>query len=369
MLIRLTQIDGKLPNLALMKLAHWHKSKGDTVMFERSISKGIFEPDYDVVYGSAIFTTSMKKIKQFATNFPNSIIGGSFTTEKHHTEEQKIIFSEIKNIATVAGIKQSVEEYLGMEKYSYENYDYTIYPKFEHSIGFTQRGCRKKCSFCGVPDKEGSNVVVNTISDIYRQGTEKKIHLLDNDFFGQELWKERSIEIIEGDYKVCFNQGINIRLIHKEGAELLAQMKYYDDSFKKRRIYTAWDNGRNDEKVFKIGIQTMLDAGVKPFHIMVYMLCGYWNNESWEDIKWRANEMVKLKLMPYPMRHLKAMNEPSRYEYRRKKGYTHFDDLGKFQDYYIDRRYQFIEWEQFINETEKDYYNRKNNTQLQTSLF
>ena len=28
MRVRLTHLDGKLPNLALMKLAHWHRSLG-----------------------------------------------------------------------------------------------------------------------------------------------------------------------------------------------------------------------------------------------------------------------------------------------------------------------------------------------------
>ena len=116
--IRLTQIDGALPNLALMKLSHWHKSKGDDVYLSRSISRDLFEPEYDKVYGSAIFTTSMKKIKQFATNFKMPVLGGSFTTEKHHTPEQKNIFNEIKEIAVVSKLEQTVEEYLGMKKLS-----------------------------------------------------------------------------------------------------------------------------------------------------------------------------------------------------------------------------------------------------------
>ena len=29
--VRLTHIDGKLPNLALMKLSHWHRAQGDQV--------------------------------------------------------------------------------------------------------------------------------------------------------------------------------------------------------------------------------------------------------------------------------------------------------------------------------------------------
>ena len=33
--------------------------------------------------------------------------------------------------------------------------DYSDYPSFTASIGFTQRGCRLSCSFCDVPTKEG----------------------------------------------------------------------------------------------------------------------------------------------------------------------------------------------------------------------
>lgn len=35
MRVKLVQIDGKLPNLALMRLASWHKSRNDAVTFTR----------------------------------------------------------------------------------------------------------------------------------------------------------------------------------------------------------------------------------------------------------------------------------------------------------------------------------------------
>ena len=58
MRVRLTHIDGHLPNLALMSLSAWHKAQGDEVHFHRSPSRQLGEPDYDVVYASAIFTKS-----------------------------------------------------------------------------------------------------------------------------------------------------------------------------------------------------------------------------------------------------------------------------------------------------------------------
>lgn len=311
--IRLTQLDGKLPNLALMKLSHWHKSQGDNVFFKKSIERDMFDIDYDVVYGSAIFIETRKKAEMFLRNFPNAIIGG-----------------------TGYDINKKVEDLIGCGEYEYENYDYSIYPDFHHSIGFTQRGCRLRCSFCVVPKKEGKNQVVNSIYDIWRPGTEKKVHLLDNDFFGQPEWEKRADEIIDGKFKVSFNQGINVRLIHEEGAKRLVKMKYMDDQFKKRRIYTAWDN-RRDESIFMKGINIMLTAGVKPHHIMVYMLCGYWSWETWDDILYRFDKMKKIGLLPYPMVYM----QPNGNSIDKKQ-------LKKFQRYVVRGYYRWIKWKDYL---------------------
>ena len=56
--VRLTHIDGKLPNLALMKLAHWHRAEGDHVTLTHTPQPSLFESGYDLVYGSAIFDWS-----------------------------------------------------------------------------------------------------------------------------------------------------------------------------------------------------------------------------------------------------------------------------------------------------------------------
>ena len=48
--IGLIDVDGKQPNIALMKLSRWHKQRGDHVEFCNYIDH------YDVVYKSKIFT-------------------------------------------------------------------------------------------------------------------------------------------------------------------------------------------------------------------------------------------------------------------------------------------------------------------------
>lgn len=275
MKIRLTQIDGKLPNLALMKLSHFYKSQGHDIYFESSITRSMFEPEYDIVFGSAIFSTSDNKIKLFLSQFPKAIIGG-----------------------TGSGEKWTVEDFIG----DYPDfYDYSIYPDFRHSIGFSQRGCRLRCKFCVVPEKEGKNRSVNSISEIWRGSPHpKNLLLLDNDFFGQPDWREKSDEIINGGFKVCFSQGINVRLFDREAAQVLGQMKYYDDAFERKRIYTAWDNLR-DADIFFRGIGHLTDAGVKPDEIMVYFLCNYWQKGLTSDVWERFSRMVEVGLRPYPM--------------------------------------------------------------------
>lgn len=279
MRVRLTQIDGKLPNLALMKLSAYHRSRGDEITFSKHIERDLLEPPYDRVYGSAIFSFSAGRVARFRSEFPDAVVGGTHNTADNTTVEQ------------VLGIPEG------------EHYDYSIYPRFDGSIGFTQRGCRLKCGFCVVPKKEGRPRSVNTIADIWRgYHWPKHIHLLDNDFFGQprEQWQARVQEIIAGGFRVCLNQGINTRMIDDESAAAIKAMGYWDDSFKVKRLYTAWDNIGDEGRFFK-GVDILERHGIPPSHLLVYMLVGYDKRETWERVLYRFGRMTERKILPYPM--------------------------------------------------------------------
>jgi hypothetical protein len=185
MRVRLAQLDGKLPNLALMKLAHYHRARGDEIVLTKDARRGLSEGRFDRVYGSAIFSYSAPRVAEFRSHFPKAFVGGTWDPSDNTTVEQ------------VLGVEES------------ERYDYSIYDGFNASIGFTQRGCRLKCGFCVVPKKEGKPRSVNTIADIWRgEPYPRHLHLLDNDFFGQphEQWQARIDEIRNGNFKVCFNK-------------------------------------------------------------------------------------------------------------------------------------------------------------------
>lgn len=304
MRVRLTQIDGKLPNLALMKLAHWHKSRGDEVVFTREAARDMFEGDYDRVYGSAIFKFSAPKLDRFRAAWPDAIVGGTGTDSQ----------------ATIEGV-------LGG---NYDYYDYGPYPTFRSSIGFTQRGCRLSCKFCVVPAKEGKPRDQSTIAEIWRGDPyPRHLHLLDNDFFGAPAWRERIAEMRDGGFRVSFTQGINVRAMTPEVAAAIASIEYRDDGFSRRRLYTAWDNLKDEETFFR-GVDMLEAAGVPPTHLMAYMLVGFDKRETWERLWHRFNRMVERGIRPYPM----VFDRNRR-------------DLKRFQRWVVTGLYRAVPWESY----------------------
>jgi hypothetical protein len=195
--VLLLQLDGKIPNLALMRIASHHRQAGDEVSFRfagnvQAVEKNLFESP-ELVYASTIFLKTAPVTKRLKEIYPNAIIGG-----------------------TGYDLTTTVEQY-GITT---QELDFSLYPRFRQSIGFTQRGCRLKCEFCVVPKKEGRVKPERTIAEIWRGDPwPKELLLLDNDFFGQSDWRSRIAEIRDGGFKVSFNQGINCRCITDEAAE------------------------------------------------------------------------------------------------------------------------------------------------------
>ena len=179
--------------------------------------------------------------------------------------------------------------------------DYSLYPSYRPSIGFSQRGCRLKCPFCVVPKKEGAIRSERTINGIWRgEPHPRQIVLLDNDFFGQPNWEARVLELQEGPFQVCFSQGINARFLDDAAAAAIAAVDYRDSKFQRRQVYTAWDNRKDEHRLFK-GLERLVRYGVKPAHIMVYMLIGYWEGETEEDRIHRQARLREFGAIPYPM--------------------------------------------------------------------
>lgn len=177
----------KFPNYALMKIAGFHKSKGDTVEFATMFKK------YDIIYYSKVFTFSPDDLTNYNTN--KILTGGT-------------------GYANFNILSQEIED---------SQPDFTLY-KCQHAYGFTTRGCIRKYEFCIVPKKEGHIRPVANVWDIMQN--KKTLILMDNNILAHEHGITQIEYIRNRKIPVDFNQGLDCRLIDKAICKILKDVKF-----------------------------------------------------------------------------------------------------------------------------------------------
>lgn len=275
--VLLLQLDGKIPNIALMRIAAHHRDLGDAVELRHVKRPEGVEREFwdrpDKVYASCIFEKTRPVAERVQQIYPAALIGGTGWAPRVRLEDHGITTTR---------------------------QDYSLWPGWRQSIGFTHRGCRFKCPFCKVPVAEGPIREYQSVLDLWRGDPwPKELILLDNDFFGSD-WRPKIKALRDGGFKVSFNQGINARTLSDEAAEAIASVRYQNDEMERPRIYTAWDN-RGDEGPLFRGLRALVRYGVRPDNIMVYMLIGYWADETEEDWLDRQQKLKDFGARPYPM--------------------------------------------------------------------
>ena len=259
--VGLIDLGGKLPNLALMKLSAYHKSRGDSV----SIGPG---GKYDKVYMSCVFSWHKHRAQALNRVYPNAIIGGS-------------------GWDLYASLPIEIEQ---MKP------DYALYD-ISYGMGYTSRGCIRKCDVCVVPRKEGTIRSIGTISDLVNPRTDFVI-LLDNNFLASPDCLDRIQEIEDLKLIVNFSQGLDIRLVNDENAARLARIRFTNLHRTRSTLYFAFDHVGIEGHV-REGVATLIKHGIKPWQIAFYILCGY--NSSFEEDVYRVNLLRGLGVAPFVM--------------------------------------------------------------------
>ena len=263
MKIGLIDVDSKWPNLALMKLSAYHKSIGDSVDWYFPIST-----EYDRVYASKIFNYTPDFEYPQKMNF-DVIKGGSGYKFNNLPKEIENTFP-----------------------------DYSIYPTCDYALGFTTRGCIRRCPFCIVWRKEG---ILEPVGDIYNfwSGQERLI-LLDNNLNASQFQHFEMIlgQLIKHQISVDFSQGLDIRLINDDHAYLLSKVRLW------KQIHFAWDN-IDDEKRVRQGLR-ILSRRIHLRNVMFYILIGF--NSTPEEDMYRVETLRELDIDSFVMPYNKADN-------------------------------------------------------------
>ena len=283
MKVLLINIDSKIPNLALKKIEKYHLDRGDEVIWNFPLMP------VDKTYVSIIFDWNKEQAKQY----PNAEIGGSGYDLK------KTLPSEIERI------------------------------KPRINIGFTTRGCIRKCPFCIVPEKEGKIRVVGDIYDIW-DGQSKEIELLDNNIMGIEKHFVKIWGQIKKEKLKLRENGLDIRLLDKKKAKILSSIKHYDYHF-------AFDN-MQDKPFVEKGIKLLKEVGIKKS--CFYVLVGF-DTTFAEDLD-RLNLLRSYKQNAYVQR------------YHYKSGELQYIALSRWVNQF--HLFQGMTWKQFINRPENKKY-------------
>lgn len=285
-MIGLIDVDGKLPNLALMKISSYYKSLGESVEFVRPQAH---RNHYEKIYASAIFTKSESECRRLHEYYGDRIeIGGTGYGDitkclssciecmkpDYDLYTADIIHSKIKGIMSREHRIKKAQQIV------------------DAGMGFTSRGCIRNCSFCFVPKKEGVFRQDSEIKDLINPRSNVLI-LNDNNFTADPYCIDKLHEIRDRKLIVDINQGCDVRLMTEDIAKAMKEVNHL------RSVHYAWDLMGYEKQVLA-GIK-ILSKYINPLDHMCFLLVGY--NTSFEEDMYRVRRLSELGVRPYIMRY------------------------------------------------------------------
>lgn len=285
MKIGLIGLDGKLPNLALMKLSTFWKGQGAQVFLDEAVPR-----DADRVYVSVIFAKSRKKAEALRSHFTGELhYGGTgwdvTTTLPAEVEACRPDFA----LYRAEQIERRIQGGIGSREAKRKKAEEIT----AAGIGFLSRGCvrtQAACPFCVVPVKEGPLRQVAELDDILNPASNRLI-LLDNNLGASPSGVAVLEEIARRNLVVDITNGVDVRLMTPEFAQALGRVRLW------RSLCFAWDQPQHEAAVRR-GIAT-LSRHVRKGKQMCFMLVGF--RSSWEEDLHRFHTLVGEGISPYVM--------------------------------------------------------------------
>lgn len=234
------------PNYALMKIAAYHKAQGDAVEWW----DGPLANKYDQVYSAKVF--DFTPADQYLP--ADTIKGGTgYDVKSALPAEVDAMFP-----------------------------DYSIYPACNYAIGFTTRGCIRRCRWCVVPEKEGAIRPYRTWQELARPDS-KKLVLMDNNILACAHGIEQLAGLTGRQCAIDVNQGMDARLVTPEIAEILARVWWI------KFIRFSCDSIGQIEPLQRAA-ELLAHEGVKPWKIFIYLLV----TADIEDAAYRVDQIKRI---------------------------------------------------------------------------
>ena len=259
----------KYPPLGLMKLATYHKRRGDQVQFTKIGFEGgydvmpLLNTPWDRIYLTTLFSFEWKRTAaaidqaiQFAGMQPERVFVGGIAASLMHEEFQKEPrWAGVRFIKGLLDRPPALALQLSAEDLDFGaddvhgrpieelTPDYGIladigytYPVRDAYFGYASRGCIRKCSFCGVPKLEGRQRDMPPLARLIHgidaaDGPKKDLVLMDNNVTASARYQEVIAEIRDLGFhkgatllrdskravkrRVDFNQGVDARILAK----------------------------------------------------------------------------------------------------------------------------------------------------------
>lgn len=284
-----------------MKLSGYFKSQDNNVKLITDYEE-LKDNQFDEIYMSKVFLDT--KVPEDILNLPNIKIGGTgFFYDKapplpdhieHHMPDYQLYDSWLNSMNADKNKK----------KFKY----YTDY-----SIGFTTRGCFRQCQFC--VNKNYKSVKLHSPVEEFIDVDRKYICLLDDNILGFGKWKSIVEKLQATGKSFEFKQGMDLRLMTKEKAEILSQSKYIGD------YIFAFDNIEDREAIEnKLRLWRSYCSKTSKF----YVFCGFDRSDKWDYDFWvndiqdtfeRIKILMQFGCLPYIMRFNRYDESPYRGTY------------------------------------------------------
>ncbi len=270
------------PNLALMKISGYYKELNNEVFLVEKYDDDI--KLYDKLFMSKVF--SFTNVPEWVLQLDNIEIGGTgFYYEKAPDLPYEIEHHKPDYNLYVDYVNRQIQS--GHSRSRYADY-------LDYSIGFTTRGCFRKCEFC-VNKKYDYTFRHSPVEEFY-DDDRPYIYLWDDNILAYPKWNEVLDELEATGKPFQFRQGIDLRLMTDEKAKRFTSTRYQGD------FIFAFDHLSDKDKIIdNVQLWKRYSSKVCKMYVLSAFESQDANNIA--DVFERIKILMKYGSLPYIMRH------------------------------------------------------------------